>query len=146
MAAAREEVKAGVPQGGDETEAAIDLARFRREVLAKGGDGCLPCNLSDEWLYGLLAEYEEWGYARDRVPVAALLATTVITIEKAERPEPVRALEFLEGRLTDYLLEILLELLARRTPLSYEEATMDTIFRRREMRIWRRDRPPAPPR
>lgn len=115
----------------------LDLRRFKEEVSDKGLDKSLPMNLSDYWLDYLLAIAEcfqdgEWDNAGFSVMTAAILD---ILTAKSGNEELSLSFEELLDYFQQYGVELGLESVARKTEVKYDPATIETIFRNRDVKI-----------
>jgi hypothetical protein len=115
------------------------LEALAAQVLTKPPAASLPCNLTDEWLE-LISRDLESALGKD-APLnidAQSLATPlalVVHILAGQSGEAGHAWSFedLFDRLQDFRLEIALELLNRRTGVRTTPATMETIFKQRDV-------------
>lgn len=115
----------------------LDLRSFKEEVSDKGLDKALPMNLSDYWLDYLLGMAEgfqdgEWDNAGFSVMTAAILD---ILTAKSGNEELSLSFEELWDYFQQYGIELGLESVARKTEVKYEPATIETIFRNRDVKI-----------
>jgi hypothetical protein len=129
------------------------LDRFRREVMSRGPEACLPHNLPDEWLTALAIATDAILFetspdtkgpgvacvAAEMQEVAVLALVAILSVKHGCAPFEVRLGE-IEQHLTEFRLELALEGLQRQTDLAYEPATLDTIFTNRDVRTWSRSR------
>lgn len=120
-----------------------DLSRFQREVIAHGAEAALPCNLSDEWIallsrdLNMLLEPENEDHGYLTVPLAL-----VIHLLLAKRGKKKGEMTFSEEELHkcfEYLhFELAAEEVSRKTDISLNRATLETIFTNRDVEM--RDR------
>jgi len=126
------------------------LERFHEEVMRNGGEGCLPRNLTDEWLDTVSQAMEvlapdEAAAVSEPVPeeLKALGLAAVLAILRAKRGTPPSidvGIAELQECFGQYRLELALESVHRHTDIKYEPATLRTIFTNREVRTWREPR------
>jgi hypothetical protein len=117
--------------------------RFIAEVLIHGAQACLPRNLPKEWLDNL--GHELWEYFvkttgnlmsngnENGAICCSLGAIVVITSAKLRQPVFNMSMEDIHERLGDYRIELALETVHRSGALSYEPATLETIFTDRKL-------------
>ena len=108
------------------------MVSFRDEVLRKGLESTLPCNLNDKWLELLAAQLEAY-FERDveealSLPFAAVLH---ILCSKSGGEAITVSQDKLFDHLCDYRIELGLEEIRRKTDLGNEPASLQTIFTNR---------------
>lgn len=119
------------------------FTRFEIEVLSRGAEACLPCNLSDEWLHTLLvqasADFDL--EPTEESPGAAELVSALLEILTFRRDSGDGSLSFTETEVCDlvheYGLEIGLEHASRNSEFKATPATLETIFVRQLVPITR---------
>ena len=117
-----------------------DLEELAQEVLRnRPADAALPCNLSDKWLdlisrdldvcFGdLVADSETQSKSHMAAPLALIIH--ILFAKQGSKSIEV-AFEELERYLSDFRIEVALELVTRRTNISASQATVQTIFEKR---------------
>ncbi|MEJ5896625.1 hypothetical protein WIT60_07175 [Aquabacterium sp. G14] len=115
-----------------------DLARLAQDVLAHAPEAALPINLSEQWLHciarDLACGFEELeGDGSREDYLAAPLALVLHLLRGQGRTGEVIPYDDLMGYMNDFRIEIALELVNRTTPLKSTPATIETIFRQREV-------------
>lgn len=116
------------------------LYRFKREVTDLGPVACLPRSLSDAWLNALIQSTDALIAGEDQSAESALALAAVLTIlQGSHRREQLLNDDVLTQLciLTDFRIELALELVHRSTDVHYEAATLQTIFTGRDVSIWR---------
>ena len=115
-----------------------DLARLAQDVLAHSPEAALPSNLSDQWFHCIARdlacgfdELEGDGTIDDYL--AAPLALVLHLLRGQGRTGELISYDELMACLNDYRVEIALEMVNRTTPLQSTPATIETIFRQREV-------------
>lgn len=126
------------------------LQAFQREVIQKGKDSTLPCNLPDKWLKILINNSERalnlassTQDASDTEVHTALdkklikMAIEHILHTKYNKTLPIDALKPAQYRsyMEGYRMELALESITRVTDIAINAATIDTIFTNREVNI-----------
>lgn len=115
-----------------------DLRKLKQEVLDRGPDATLPCNLPDAWL-NLLARDLEMLLQEQKEYHCYMTAPLAIVVHilYAKHGNKGRVVSFSEeemfNHLQDLRIEILLEIIRRNTDISPEPATLDTIFTNRDV-------------
>lgn len=124
--------------------AASDLAQLTRDVLSRSFEAALPANLNESWLRSIardlacgFGELDAGGSACDHL--AAPLALVLHLLRGQGRTQELISHDELMACLNDYRVEIALELVNRTTPAQSTPATIETIFRDREVASWSRD-------
>ncbi|WP_339430148.1 hypothetical protein [Pseudomonas taetrolens] len=108
------------------------MVLFRDEVLRKGPESTLPCNLNDKWLDRLTAHLEEY-FEHDvedalSLPFAAVLH---LLCSKSGGEAVTVSLDKLFDHLCDYRIELGLEEIRRKTDLGNEPVSLQAIFTNR---------------
>ncbi|WP_321834170.1 hypothetical protein [Pseudomonas kulmbachensis] len=108
------------------------MVSFRDEVLRKGLESTLPCNLSDKWL-GVLAAQLEAYFEQDvedalSLPLAAVLH---ILCSKSGGEAVTVSQDRLFEHLCDYRIELGLEEIRRKTEMGNEPVSLQAIFTNR---------------
>lgn len=119
-----------------------DLRRLQSEVLSKGAEAALPCNLSDYWLDLIGRDLERLGQAADlEDPNASsymsgpLALIGRILVGKAGDTEVTVPAEDLMHHFEDYRIEIAIETVSRRTHMKANAASLETIFSNRTVQF-----------
>lgn len=118
--------------------------RFNEEVIKKGPESTLPVNLSDEWLdiletglEKILESEEELKESEKLYMSIALLAISHILIAKnsdeEEKNELNIPMEQLFKYFQDYMIELAIESMSRKTEVKGTPATIQTIFTERRI-------------
>lgn len=118
------------------------MKRFNKEVLELGAENCLPSKLTEEWLDWLTHELEFLKSEEDQdqinePPSCALAAVFKILMHKNKEDKVEISEEELFNKMVEFLTEIEIEKVSRRTDIRLESATMETIFTNRNVKIWR---------
>lgn len=118
--------------------------RFNKEVLCKGPEAVLPCNLSDAWLAEMQHSVERYftagqegneGSDEDEgmsLPLLALI--NILFAKNGGQVINIPATEIFEY-LEYYRLELALEDVRRKTDVQTEPATLESIFTNRKVTI-----------
>jgi len=119
-----------------------DLRRLQSEVLSKGAEAALPCNLSDHWLDLIGRDLECLGQAADLEDSNAssymsgpLALIGHILMGKAGGNEVTVPVEDLMHHFEDYRIEIAIETVSRRTHMKANAASLETIFSNRTVQF-----------
>lgn len=108
------------------------MASFRHEVLSKGGESTLPCNLNDKWLGLLSAKLEAYIEHEEEDALTLPLAAVLHLLFTKNGGEAVTAsLEQLFEHLSDYRIELSLEEIKRKTDLGNDPVSLEKIFTKR---------------
>lgn len=114
-----------------------DIRRLKCEVLDRGPEAALPCNLPDEWLRLLARDLEmvlQGQYERSNYLNAPL--AIVIQLLQAKSCNSETEVSFSEEELLHYLqyleIEIALEMVRRAANIVARPATIETIFTDRD--------------
>lgn len=131
------------------------LRQYQSEVLDRGPQACLPCNLSDHWITVLqqslqdMAEDEE--SPRHPEGGGAVLATILTLLEgkgigkKKGKPGQLHIpMDDMVRYYESLRMELALEEVHRKTDCKYEPATLKTIFTSRDVKVWREGGSAAP--
>jgi hypothetical protein len=117
------------------TNTLIDFDLLNAQILSNAPAAALPCNLTDEWLTLISSELENTlgRSAPQNLDFTSLLAPLalvyhLLTGRNSSGDDGPWSLEYLFARVTDYRLEIALELLNRGARVPYTPATIDDIF------------------
>jgi hypothetical protein len=134
------------------------LARFQTEVSDRGGEACLPRNLSDEWLLLVansadvffhemeVGDDEEGSDSPPAPGTSAVAIAAVLTILRAKNGMPDSlelGVDELGRYLTEYRAELAFEEVHRFADVMYERASLETILTNRSVRTWRVPPPDA---
>ncbi|WP_455233452.1 hypothetical protein [Geopseudomonas aromaticivorans] len=118
----------------DIPESLRPVQRIFSEVISKGGQACLPCNLSDFWIDHLsqqLSELVSGATANPNIFAGdAILLVMAILAERGDLSGD-EAVEdaVLVACLHELRLELALEALSRLLKRPVQPATIDTLFR-----------------
>jgi len=114
----------------------IDLKKFEEEIVRKGAHACLPCNLSDDWLYLLNDIYESVFGGSEEVTLAApLLAIMQIMSFKLKKSDFSIEGKQMKKLIEDYRIELAFEVVSRQTELEANRADLQTIFTNRNVQF-----------
>lgn len=115
-----------------------DLRKLKQEVLDRGSDATLPCNLPDAWLNLLARDLEM--FLQKRVEDHSYLTAPLAIVSHlllAKHGNKGKEVSFSEKELFIYLhdlqIEIALEMIRRNNGIAPEPASLDTIFTNREV-------------
>ena len=119
----------------------MTLKRFKAEVVDKGAEACLPCNLSDEWLDVVARSADDMveGVAKGTGAIA-MAAVVTILFAKTGGERLDLSCEEMFSRLQDFRIELAFEEVYRRTEVKYEPATLATVFTNRAVKTGREER------
>jgi len=110
------------------------LVSFRNEVLLNGPESTLPCNLDERWLDVLSAHMEQFFESNVDGALSLPLAAVVHILFAKSGGEPVReSQDELIEQLCKYRLELGFEEIRRKTNLSIEPASLETILTNRDI-------------
>jgi hypothetical protein len=114
------------------------LKAFKKEVLDKGAEACLPANLSDDWLAYLDKELSSLDDERDDDAEKNNLSFSVgavvtILLAKHGRESLSMTYDELYIKMVEYRIEIGLEIVHRRTDIKFKQATLANIFTNRNI-------------
>lgn len=120
------------------------IQAFKSQVTDQGPEACLPSELENDWLIALIdaidAMFEDDASSTDgALAIAALL--TLLEGKRLAMGQMAIDDSMIQAMLSDYRIELALELVHRRTEAKYVPATMKTIFTHREVKTWREDSP-----
>lgn len=119
------------------------VGKFNDEVIKSGPEATLPVNLSDFWLTTLLRYLEEV-FENDDSPEndddsgalsLPLLAVLHIVFAKNGGKEISISMDKLFEHMQDYRIELALEEVRRKTDVSPEPATLESIFTNRSVEV-----------
>ena len=122
------------------------LQDFKRQVTDQGPEACLPLELNDSWLLTVLQSADEMLGEGDGSSDGALALAALLNLLGGKRLAMGQAAideAMVQRLLSDYRIELALELVHRRTEIKYEPATMRTIFTNRDVKTWKEDFPDA---
>lgn len=113
--------------------------KFKKEVLDRGAEACLPVNLSDYWIRAIDADLNVRVAGRDSeglnfdgsISLAAVVA--LINAKNGGGSLFPAILNEILSKLTEYQNEIALEIFRRRANISSEPATLNSIFTNRSI-------------
>lgn len=120
------------------------ITRFNNEVIKNGPESTLPVNLSNEWLNILetglekiLESEEELKKSENFYMSIALLAILhILTAKNSDREEVSKfniPMEQLFKYFQDYMIELTIESISRKTEMKGTPATIQTIFTERQV-------------
>ena len=118
-----------------------DLAELARDVLEKGPDCALPCNLPDHWLTLIARDLDAcWEEAEEAAEPSVYMAGPLalvlhLLLAKSGGVSGTVTFELLERYFKEFRLEVNLELISRSTNVSVEPATLATIFQDRSVAV-----------
>lgn len=122
-----------------------DLIRaFKAEVTDRGPKACLPKELSDSWLSAVLESTEsilEKGDDSDNCALALAALIALLDGKQQAMGQVTIDLENLIRLMSDYRIELALEMVHRCTEIKYEPATLKTIFSNRDVYTWKEEPP-----
>lgn len=116
-----------------------DLTRLADEVLKQPSAAALPCNLSDDWLALIARDLAgAFGEIDHDVPAEQLMAAPLalvihILVGQGRGAGQAMPYEEVMACLHDYRIEVALELVNRKTDAKSTPATLDTIFKSRDV-------------
>ena len=109
--------------------------QFQMEVLSKGPEAILPCNLSDKWLDILSEQGDEPG--NEDNPMTELLAAVMHLVHYKN---DCKDIEIGQDQLAEYVenykVELSIEEVCRKTEVKIDRATMGTILRDRMLKVY----------
>ena len=120
------------------------LQDFKRQVTDQGPEACLPMELNDTWLSAVLesadAMFEEDdGSSKGALALAALLH--LLSGKRLAMGQAAIDEAMVQRLLSDYRIELALEMVHRCTAVKYEPATLATIFTNRDVHTWTEEPP-----
>lgn len=111
----------------------FDTKSFHENVLCKGADSLLPCNMDDDWLHevsSLLDDVLEEPTSSSLNTSLMIISTILMAKTKSDNP-----IQLTDEELFDYLqkyqLELAMEVVSRTTEMEFQAATLDSIFTNR---------------
>lgn len=121
------------------------LTRLKNELLDADPTACLPRNLSDVWLENLAASADRLLQNANEIEAdASLVVAVLVRILEAKsdgRSEVMKVpLEEFQQYVERYRFELALEEVQRKTDISYDPATLETILTERDVTTWKKDR------
>jgi hypothetical protein len=114
------------------------LQQFKTQVTDHGAHACLPRELNHSWLplvrqsTQALLDCEETGGAIAIAALLTLLDGKGISLAKTIEDDAV-----LQSICLDYCIELNLETAHRGTEMKYQPATLENIFMKRDVDVWR---------
>jgi len=115
------------------------LQAFKSEVTDQGPEACLPVKLNDSWLLAVLQSADDMLGQGDASKHGALAIAALLSLLEGRQRLMGQAaidLDMVLRLLSDYRIELALEMVHRHTEVRYEPATMLTIFTDRGVRTW----------
>ena len=115
------------------------LQAFKSEVTDQGPEACLPVRLNDLWLLAVLQSADEMHGEGDGSIDGALAMAALLNLLEGKQLAMEQAaidLGMVLRLLSDYRIELALEMVHRRTEVRYEPATLLTIFTNRVVDTW----------
>ena len=123
----------------DVLEASSIVEMLVAQVLTQPPAAALPCNLTDEWLdliskdLEIALDEETSKDADSKLLIVPMALVVHILTGQHNGIEQAWSFEELFARLQDYRIEVVLELLNRRTDIQATPATILTIFNQRKV-------------
>ncbi|NWF12453.1 hypothetical protein HX785_02040 [Pseudomonas reactans] len=110
------------------------LKSFSKEVMQNGPESTLPCNLSDQWLEVLSAQLEDF-FENDSDECLSLpmMAVLHILFAKSKGEAISETHNRLFDHLCNYRIELGLEEIRRKTDVSIEPASLESILTNRRV-------------
>ncbi|ASV38959.1 hypothetical protein CI807_23035 [Pseudomonas sp. NS1(2017)] len=110
------------------------LKSFSKEVMQNGPESTLPCNLSDQWLEVLSAQLEDF-FENDSDECLSLpmMAVLHILFAKSKGEAISESQDRLFDHLCNYRIELGLEEIRRKTDVSVEPASLESILTNRRV-------------
>lgn len=115
--------------------------KFKQDVLVHGAEACLPANLSEYWLRYLSEELNILDNMSDaaedeNADMSCSLAAvgTILHAQRGGGSMFSDTVDEVYDRIIDYRIEIGLETVSRRTEIKCEPATLDDIFKDRDVK------------
>lgn len=110
------------------------LKSFSKEVMQNGPESTLPCNLSDQWLEILSAQMEDF-FENDSDGCLSLpmMAVLHILLAKNKGEAISETYDRLFDHLCNYRIELGLEEIRRKTDMSVEPASLESILTNRQV-------------
>ena len=129
---------------GMPTQDTSSLDAFKAEVAGRGPEACLPMELNNSWLSAVLesadAMFEEDdGSSKGALALAALLH--LLSGKRLAMGQAAIDEAMVQRLLSDYRIELALEMVYRCTEVKYEPATLATIFTNRDVHTWTEEPP-----
>ncbi|MBR8240655.1 hypothetical protein [Burkholderia multivorans] len=120
------------------------MQRLKAELLEnEDARTCLPCNLTDEWLDSLADSASRLlDGSGDETANPALVIGVLIRILEAKTAPRSTVMELTEDELMKclvrYRVELALETVHRKTDVTYNPATLETILTERKITTWKK--------
>jgi hypothetical protein len=112
----------------------IDLKTFTLKVQTNGVEACLPCHMSDDFLFSILEIYEEVQSQKEGVTLSVpIYAISNILMYRNRVDEIGLKIEELEDAIEKYKFELLLEAYCRVNNLTFERASIKNILTNRKV-------------
>ena len=115
------------------------LQKFKTQVTDLGPAACLPRALTNAWLPAVEQSMQtllNGAEAGGEIAIAAVFA--VLEGKGISRAKIIHDDALRESVFKDYFTELGLEIVHRATQVSYEAATLETIFTKRDVEVWRK--------
>lgn len=117
----------------------IDLSKLQKEILSRGPEAALPCNLSDYWLNQVSESLDQVLEVHDEdsgMYMTAPLALVICLLlgKPGSNTREIGEDELFE-RFNDYRLELALEEVSRRSDIQTPPASLTTIFTNRSIEL-----------
>lgn len=112
---------------------------FKREVLDRGPEACLPKNLSDKWLQYLSEQAEKILFEQSEDASMTGLMSVIVIILSAKQgcKNPISiGIEEILKLIHIYAAELALEDVSRKSSQKYEPATLANILDDRDVKVW----------
>ncbi|WP_155755359.1 hypothetical protein [Burkholderia multivorans] len=120
------------------------MQRLKAELLEnEDARTCLPCNLTDEWLDSLADSASRLlDGSGDETADPALVIGVLIRILEAKTAPRSTVMELTDDELMKclvrYRVELALETVHRKTDVTYNPATLETILTERKIITWKK--------
>ncbi|WP_310714495.1 hypothetical protein [Burkholderia multivorans] len=120
------------------------MQRLKAELLeSEDARACLPCNLTDEWLNSLADSASRLlDGSGDENADPALVINVLIRIIEAKTALHLTVMAINEDELIKclvrYRVELALETVHRKTDITYNPATLETILTERKITTWKK--------
>lgn len=126
------------------TDDTDSLQAFKAEVTDRGPEASLPSELSDSWLSAVLESAESMLEEGDGSGYGALALAALLNLLGGKRLAMGQAAideAMVQRLLSNYRIELALEMVHRCTEVKYEPATLATIFTNRDVHTWTEEPP-----
>ncbi|WP_156885834.1 hypothetical protein [Massilia niastensis] len=115
----------------------IDLLQLEAEVVSRGAEAALPCNLSDHWLRHISYSLDQVlqmddGESTDYFNAPMVLVSNLLLKKSGAAQIRISFSEIID-RFREYRLELALEEVSRLSDIKVSAATFETIFTNRRV-------------